>query len=150
MDNQYETVVIFTPILSEDEAKKQVAKYKEKISEAGGSIVAEEHWGLKQLAYSIQKKTTGIYHIFEYTVKGDFINELEVNFKRDENVLRFLTTVLDKDAIDYNIRKRNGEIGKKKKETVVVEEKVEVVTKQEEVVEKGTDPELEKLKQKAE
>jgi len=149
MHKQYETVVIFTPILSEDEAKKQVAKYKERIIEAGGSIVAEEHWGLKQMAYPIQRKTTGIYHIFEYTVKGEFINEIEINFKRDENVLRFLTPVLDKNAIDYNIRKRNGEIGKKKKETVVVEE-VEIVTKQEEAVETGTDPELEKLKKQAE
>ena len=140
--NRYETVVIFTPILSDDETKKQVKKYADMITAEEGSMVNEDHWGLKQLAYPIQNKTTGIYHIYEYNADSEFVNKLEVSFKRDEHVLRFLTVALDKYAIDYNERKRNGLIGKKVNQKVT--EEVEIV--EETVVEKGADPELEKLK----
>jgi len=114
MNNNYETVIIFTPILNNEEVKKQISKYTDLIKEDGGNIVHEDHWGLKQLAYPIQKKTTGIYHIVEYDAPTGFIDKLELQFRRDENVMRFLTTVLDKYSLDYNDRKRNGLIGRKK------------------------------------
>jgi len=114
MNKNYETVIIFTPILNNEEVKKQIAKYVDLIKQDGGNIVHEDHWGLKQLAYPIQKKTTGIYHIIEYDVPGNFVDKLELQFRRDENVMRFLTTALDKYSLDYNERKRNGLIGRKK------------------------------------
>lgn len=114
MNKNYETVIIFTPILNSEEVKKQIKKYTDLIKEDGGNIVHEDHWGLKQLAYPIQKKTTGIYHIVEYDAPGSFVDKLELQFRRDENVMRFLTTVLDKFSLDYNDRKRNGLIGRKK------------------------------------
>lgn len=120
MNNNYETVIIFTPVLNDEEVKKQIKKYIDLIKEAGGSIVHEDFWGLRQLAYPIQKKTTGIYHILEYDAPGGFIDSLELQFRRDENVIRFLTTVLDKFALDYNERKRNGLIGRKKDKTAAV------------------------------
>jgi len=118
MNKNYETVIIFTPVLNDEEVKKQIKKYVDMIKDAGGSIVHEDHWGLKQMAYPIQKKTTGIYHIVEYDAPGDFIDNFELQFRRDENVIRFLTTALDKYALDYNERKRNGLIGKKKEPKV--------------------------------
>ncbi len=114
MNKNYETVIIFTPVLNESGVKTQIKKYMDMIKDAGGNIVHEDHWGLKQLAYPIQKKTTGIYHIVEYSAPGDFINQMEIAFRRDEHVLRFLTIALDKFSLDYNERKRNGLIGKKK------------------------------------
>lgn len=119
MNKNYETVIIFTPVLNDEEVKKQIQKYVGMIKDAGGSIVHEDHWGLRQLAYPIQKKTTGIYHIIEYDVPGEFIDNFELQFRRDENVIRFLTTALDKYALDYNERKRNGLIGKKREPKVV-------------------------------
>lgn len=118
MNKNYETVIIFTPVLNDEEVKKQIKKYVDLIKNADGNIVHEDHWGLRQLAYPIQKKTTGIYHIVEYNVPGEFIDNLELQFRRDENVIRFLTTALDKYALDYNERKRNGLIGKKKEPKV--------------------------------
>jgi len=118
MNKNYETVIIFTPVLNDDEVKKQIKKYVDLIKGAEGSIVHENHWGLRQLAYPIQKKTTGIYHIIEYDAPGNFVDDLELQFRRDENVIRFLTTALDKFALDYNDRKRNGLIGKKKEPRV--------------------------------
>jgi small subunit ribosomal protein S6 len=122
--NRYETVIILTPILSADDVKKVVEGYKDFLKTHGGEVVAEEHWGLKPLAYSIAKKTTGIYQVIEYTGPGDLNHKLDVQFGRDENIMRHMTIRLDKYAIDYNERKRRGEIGRKtqeKKETITTE-----------------------------
>lgn len=112
--NHYELIVILSPVLSEEEAKKTMKAYTDTIAEAQGAIVHEEAWGMRQLAYPIQKKTTGIYHLVEYTAPGDLNAKLEVMFKRDDNVIRHMVTKLDKFGIDYAEKRRNGEIGKKK------------------------------------
>ena len=120
MEKRYETVFILTPVLSDDQAKEAAKKFKKTITDLGAKIVNEENWGLKKLAYPIQKKTTGFYHLLEYAGEGqEIINALELTFKRDERVLRFLTVALDKHAVAY-ADKRKGLVadGKvKKKET---------------------------------
>lgn len=122
MLSQYETVFILTPVLSEDDAKKTIAAYADLLKSQGAEIVHEEHWGLKNLRYPIKKKTTGIYHLIEYKGTGKAIDTLEVAFRRDENVLRFLTVKLDKYAIKYNDDKRAGLVGRNKKVKTVKEE----------------------------
>jgi small subunit ribosomal protein S6 len=114
--NDYESVIIFTPVLSEDQLKDAVSKYRKLITEDGGELVHEENWGLTKLAYPIDKKTTGFYHIYEYKAPADFVSKFELAFRRDERIMRFLTTALDKDAVIYNQRKRNGEFNQNKKE----------------------------------
>jgi small subunit ribosomal protein S6 len=119
MEKRYETVFILTPVLSDDQAKEAAKKFKKTITDLGAKIVNEEHWGLKKLAYPIQKKTTGFYHLLEFAGDGqEVVTNLEVSFKRDERVLRFLTVALDKHAVAY-ADKRKGLVaeGKKKKET---------------------------------
>lgn len=106
--NNYELMVIFTPVLSEDEFKTVQKKYTALVTENGGSIVAENPWGLKSLAYPVQKKTTGIYWVMEYTAQSDFNEKLKIQLLRDENVLRHLCTKLDKYAVGYNAKKRSG------------------------------------------
>ncbi|MCW3077480.1 MAG: ribosomal protein [Bacteroidetes bacterium] len=117
MEKRYETVFILTPVLSDDQAKEAAKKIKKTITDLGGKIVNEEFWGLKKLAYPIQKKTTGFYHLFEFAGEGEaIINKLEVTYKRDERILRFLTVSLDKHAVAY-ADKRKGRVaeGKTKK-----------------------------------
>src|SRR5690625_6621008 len=92
---QYESVIILTPLLSEEAAKEAIAKYRNFITESGAEIVAEDNWGLKKLAYPIQKKTTGFYHLTEFKAPGDLIQKLELEYKRDERVMRFLTVALE-------------------------------------------------------
>ncbi|MBE9481160.1 MAG: 30S ribosomal protein S6 [Bacteroidetes bacterium] len=104
--NQYETVFILTPVLSEDQMKEAVKKYQKFLKDNGAEIIFEDNWGLRKLAYPIKKKSTGFYHIFEYKAEGSLISKLEVEFKRDERILRFLTVLLDKHAIAYNEKKR--------------------------------------------
>lgn len=111
---QYESVIIITPVLSEEQMKDTVAKYRQMIAKEGGNLVHEESWGLTKLAYPIQKKSTGFYHLFEFTANPEFIGKLELAYKRDERLMRFLTTALDKHAILYNQRKRNGELNSQK------------------------------------
>ncbi|MCD6112508.1 MAG: 30S ribosomal protein S6 [Bacteroidales bacterium] len=106
MVNQYETVFIMTPVLSENQMKETVKKIKEFLKSKGAEIVFEDNWGLRKLAYPIQKKKTGFYQLFEYKAQGSIIRDFEVMLKRDERILRFLTVALDKYAIAYNEKKR--------------------------------------------
>ena len=105
--NQYETVFILTPVLSEDQMKEAVKKYEDQLAKNGAEIVHEESWGMRKLAYPIQKKSTGFYQLIEYKAEGNVIANVETELKRDERILRFLTVKLDKHAIAYNEKKRN-------------------------------------------
>jgi small subunit ribosomal protein S6 len=118
----YETLIVVTPLLSEEQMKEVVAKFKKVLTDNGAEIVAEDNWGLKKLAYPIQKKSTGFYHLTEFKADGALINKLEVEYKRDERIMRFLTVALDKHAVAYNDRKRNGQLAPLPKRTKAVEE----------------------------
>ncbi|MFV0483502.1 MAG: 30S ribosomal protein S6 [Bacteroidales bacterium] len=119
--NQYETVFIVTPVLSESQVKEAVQKFKGLITENGGEIVNDEFWGLKKLAYPIQKKSTGFYQLFQFKADPSFIQKLEIEYKRDERLMRFLTFKLDKYAIEW-ADKRVSRKSNKKSETVKTEE----------------------------
>lgn len=106
MLNQYETVFIATPVLSESQMKEAVAKFKKIITDGNGEIVYEEDWGLKKLAYPIQKKSTGFYHLIEFRAEPSLIAKLEIEYRRDERILRFLTMKMEKYAVAYAEKKR--------------------------------------------
>ncbi len=111
----YESVIILTPVLSEKMLQDAVEAYKKLITENGGELIHEENWGLTKMAYPIQKKTTGFYQIFEFTSdNAELVDKLELAYRRDEQVLRYLTIKLDKHAIVYNERRRKGEFNKPK------------------------------------
>jgi len=114
--HDYESVIIFTPVLSDEQLKDALSKYRNMITENGGEMVHEENWGLTKLAYPINKKTTGFYHIYEYKADASFISKFELAFRRDERIMRFLSTSLDKHAVIYNQRKSNGEFNQPKKD----------------------------------
>ena len=116
MLNQYETVFIMTPVLSEEQMKETVEKYQKFLISKEAEIVHEDNWGLRKLAYPIQKKSTGFYHLIEFKADPGMIREWEVIFKRDERILRFLTVALEKHAIVYNEKKRNKVKAEKQKE----------------------------------
>ena len=106
--NNYELMVIFTPVLSEDDFKTAQKKFTDLITENGGEIVNSNPWGLKSLAYPIQKKTTAIYWVTEFKGQPDFNEKLKIQLLRDEQVHRFMVTKLDKYAVEYNNRKKSG------------------------------------------
>ncbi|MCW3073023.1 MAG: ribosomal protein [Flaviaesturariibacter sp.] len=106
--NNYELMVIFTPVLSDEEFKAAQRKFATLVTDNGGEMVAENAWGLKSLAYPIQKKTTGLYWVSEFIAPSDFNEKLKIQLLRDESVLRHMVTKLDKFAVEYNHRKRNG------------------------------------------
>ena len=108
MLKQYETVFIATPVLSEAQMKEAVAKYTQLIKENGGEVVYEEDWGLKQLAYPIEHKTSGFYYLIEFKAEPEFVNTLETQYHRDERIIRWLTVALDKDAVAYAARRREN------------------------------------------
>jgi small subunit ribosomal protein S6 len=105
-----------TPVLSEEQMKETVEKYQKFLISKQSEIVHEDNWGLRKLAYPIQKKSTGFYHLIEFKSEPEIIREWEVMFKRDERILRFLTVALEKHAITYNEKKRNKAKTEKQKE----------------------------------
>jgi small subunit ribosomal protein S6 len=109
----YETVFILTPVLSEDQIKDTVAKYVSLLKENGAKIVNEEQWGMKKLAYPIQKKNTGFFNLVEFEASADTVESIEVELRRDEKILRFLTVSLDKFAVAYNKKRKKGFPSKK-------------------------------------
>jgi small subunit ribosomal protein S6 len=106
--SNYELMVIFTPVLSEDEFKAAQKKYTDFITENGGTVAHSNPWGLKSLAYPIQKKTTGIYWVMEYSAPSSFNEKFKIQMLRDEQIMRHMFTVLDKYAVEYNTKKRSG------------------------------------------
>ena len=106
MLNQYETVFIATPVLSDTQMKEAVNKFKKIITDNGGEVVHEENWGLRKLAYPIQKKSTGFYYLIEFKAEGEIVSKLEVEYRRDERIIRFLTFKMDKYSVAYAEKKR--------------------------------------------
>ena len=102
----YETVFILNPVLSDDQVRETVDKYTSAIKAAGGSITNVERWGLRKLAYPIDKKKSGFYNLVEFTAPSSFIATFEVDMKRDERILRFLTVALDQHGIEYAAKRR--------------------------------------------
>ncbi len=107
MSNHYETVFIMTPVLSEEQMKETVKKFEEILLEKGAEIVHQENWGLRQLAYPIAKKNSGFYQLFEFKAEPNVVKEYELQYRRDERVMRYLTVSMDKHAIAYSEKRRN-------------------------------------------
>ena len=113
----YETVFILNPVLSEDQAKDTVEKFVKVLTKAKADVINVEKWGLKKMAYPIQKKSTGFYYLVEFRGTGDLIEKLEIQYRRDERIIRFLTFRMEKFAIEYAEKKRKQkESGKSKEE----------------------------------
>ena len=110
----YEVTFILTPVLSEGQLQEVSDKFFNYLTEKGADIYNRENWGLKKLAYPMDKKTTGYYHYFEFKAEPQLIAGLEVEFRRDERVMRNLVVSLDKYAMEFNARRRRGEFNKNK------------------------------------
>ncbi|MBR3573376.1 MAG: 30S ribosomal protein S6 [Bacteroidales bacterium] len=132
MANQYETVFIMTPVLSEEQMKETVQKFEKVLTDKGAEIVHQENWGLRKLEYPIQKKSSGFYHLIEFKAEGSVVEALELQYRRDERIMRFLTVSMDKYAIAYAEKRRANRKEKAaakeevKEETPVVEQPQEV------------------------
>ncbi len=112
--NHYETVFILTPVLSDDQVKEAVKKFEDFLTSKGGEIVWKEDWGLKKLAYPIQHKKTGFYHLIEFKLNPEDVKDLDLSFRRDERVMRHLIVKLDKYGIEW-AEKRREKIKESKK-----------------------------------
>lgn len=116
----YEVTFIVDPVLSGDEVKSTAEHIQKELKDSGATIVAVDEMGLRQLAYEIKRRSSGVYYCIEFSCEAaDWLAKFELNLKRNERLLRFLTVKLDKYGIKYNDDKRNGRIGKKKKEEKV-------------------------------
>ena len=113
--NRYETVFIITPVLSDEQTKDVIKKYKDLLKDKGAKITHEENWGMRKLAYPIQKKSTGFYYLMEFEADASVILPFETEFRRDERVIRFFTTRMDKFHIEYAEGRRDRETDRREK-----------------------------------
>jgi small subunit ribosomal protein S6 len=128
--NNYETVFILTPVLSDAQMKEAVEKFSKVLTDNGATIVNTEEWGLRKLAYPIQKKSTGFYSLIEFDGPAEIVKKLETAFRRDERVIRFLTFRLDKYAHEYAAKRRSLRAKKAAEAPVTTEVKEEVEVKE--------------------
>ena len=136
MANQYETVFIMTPVLSDEQMKETVQKFEKILTDKGAEIVHQENWGLRKLEYPIQKKSSGFYHLIEFKAEGEVVEALELQYRRDERIMRFLTVGMDKYAIAYAEKRRanrNAKAAEKAEEKVEVQEDTPAVEQPQEV-----------------
>jgi small subunit ribosomal protein S6 len=111
---QYEVTFIVDPVLSGDEIKETAQTYVNLIQDNNNKVIHVDEMGLRQLAYPIKKRTTGMYYCVEFQNEDNtFIPKIELALRRDERIMRFLSLKLDKYGVEYNEKKRNGLIGKK-------------------------------------
>ncbi|MDB4297185.1 30S ribosomal protein S6 [Flavobacteriaceae bacterium] len=106
--NHYETVFILNPVLSESQVKETVQKFEDYLVSKGAEMLHKEDWGLKKLAYTIQKKKSGFYHLFEFKAEGDVVSPFELEFRRDDSVMRYLTVKLDKHAAAWADKRKSN------------------------------------------
>jgi len=104
--NHYETVFILNPVLSDVQVKETVKKFNDYLVSKGAEMISKEDWGLKKLAYPIQKKKTGFYHLFDFKIAGEEITAFELEFRRDDSIMRYLTVRLDKHAVAWAEKRR--------------------------------------------
>ena len=130
MANHYETVFIMTPVLSDEQMKETVQKFEKILTDQGAEIVHQENWGLRKLEYPIQKKSSGFYHLFEFKADGNVVSELELQFRRDERVIRFLTVLMDKYAVAYAEKRRNNRKAKQEAAAEPVQEEQQPVAEE--------------------
>ncbi len=129
--NRYETVFILTPVLSDEQMKEAVMKFRDFLESNGAQVINEELWGLRKLAYPIQKKSTGFYCLFEYDADPSLIKKFETAYRRDERVIRFLTFRLDKHAAEYAEKRRHLRANKASETPAAETVEVEVAETQE-------------------
>ena len=122
---QYETMFIITPLLTEEQMKEVAGKFRDYLTSNQAEVVHEENWGLRKLAYPIKKKSTGFYHLIEFKADPTLIERLEIEYKRDERIMRFMTINLDKYAVEFNERRKRGEFNKERKPKVSREREAE-------------------------
>lgn len=123
----YETIFIISPVISGEETKKLISKFKDLLKKQKAELVHEEDWGNRELAYLIKGKQNGYYYLLEYKSEAETVNKLETEFIREENILRFLTVSLDKHALAFNDRRKKGTLKKSKKDTINKEKELETV-----------------------
>ena len=112
----YEVNFIVDPVLSGDEVKSTAENIQKDLISLGATIIAVDEMGLRQLAYQINRRSSGVYFCIEFGCEvADWLGKFELNLKRNERLLRFLTVKLDKYGIKYNDDKRKGLIGSKKR-----------------------------------
>jgi len=89
--NNYETLYVLKPTLTDEETAANITKIEEILVREGAEILATNNMGMRKLAYPVEKNERGVYTIVYFKAAGTVINELERNLKFNEEVIKYLT-----------------------------------------------------------
>lgn len=95
---RYESMIVFRADLQEAGTKEQIERVRKLLEGNGGVISGIHEWGLRELAYEIEKERRGYYVLAEYTGTAATVAELERNLKLSDAVLRFVSVRQEKDT----------------------------------------------------
>lgn len=95
MSNRYETLVLLSPELAEENRKQIIESLSQIVDKNGGKISAVDDWGMRTLAYPVRKQTRGSYVRLEYQAPGELVTELERNIRIADGIFKFVTVRLD-------------------------------------------------------
>jgi small subunit ribosomal protein S6 len=90
--NEYEILLLLDPELAEDKQAEIVGRLKTLIEKGEGTFERHDVWGRRRLAYPIDKKEEGVYHLLSFTAATETLDELSRVLKIDDDVLRHLAT----------------------------------------------------------
>ncbi|HOI30640.1 MAG TPA: 30S ribosomal protein S6 [Melioribacteraceae bacterium] len=114
----YESVVLINAALEDDQIESTISRILEVITTNGGEIIEADKWGRKRLAYPIKKAKSGYYLVLRFKAPTELISILERNYRLDENIIRYITIALDKNALEAIAKQKESS---KAAEPVVIE-----------------------------
>jgi small subunit ribosomal protein S6 len=121
--NVYESAILINAALDDQQIESIITRIKDLITNNGGEIREIEDWGRKRLAYPVEKSKIGYYAIYRFDASGDIVAKLERAYTLDEQILRFVTLKLGKNALEQI--EKNKTLSSTMKEETVSETKVE-------------------------
>lgn len=114
----YESVVLINAALEDEQIEATISRILEVITTNGGEIIEADKWGRKRLAYPIKKAKSGYYLVLRFKAPTELISTLERNYRLDENIIRYITIALDKNALEAIAKQKESS---KATEPVVIE-----------------------------
>tara|TARA_B100001245_G_C22768525_1_gene371574 strand:- start:77 stop:403 length:327 start_codon:yes stop_codon:yes gene_type:complete len=88
--NKFETVILFSPVLTTSDQKKQEDSFKNQLSKVNGTIISQENWGLKDLSYNIKNNKKALYIFYQIEMEGSKIQEIKKTLNQNEKIIRCL------------------------------------------------------------
>jgi small subunit ribosomal protein S6 len=109
MNRIYEEMFIIRPDATEEEITPIVEQVRTTVTSAGGTVDKEERWGVRKLAYRVEKRNEGYYVLMQFTAGAATVREVERRLRVNDNVLKYMTVRIDEKLKKIEKRRKERE-----------------------------------------